>query len=189
MLDQLFIVCGEVNKRTKFFCVLCNKNFNNSTQEIMTLIFVLLSSLSFVLLMSTTQVHGKALSVNNSRCDGNKVERKSLSSETRATDMSSTVKVDEISKKLKIEYLGMTRAVASDNIFFPEEDETQNRMEVGPDAISQVNKDVVEVTTVSIPNRVIFNSPNVCNQGEKKDNKGRCRKNVVSRFDEDDDSE
>uniref|UniRef100_A0A336MNN8 CSON001743 protein n=1 Tax=Culicoides sonorensis TaxID=179676 RepID=A0A336MNN8_CULSO len=41
----------------------------------------------------------------------------------------------------------------------------------------------LETTTISIPNRVIFDSPTPCKQGETMDSKGRCRKYLQSRFD------
>lgn len=126
----------------------------------MTLIFLLFSSSLFVLMSS--EVHGKALSVNNNSCSGKHGikdhEIKSM------TEVIVTRSMKQMTKNVKL-----AREISSDTIIFPSDDSRDNDE-------NQVSD--VETTTITIPNRVIFDTPVVCNPGEKKDSKGRCRKNI-----------
>lgn len=147
----------------------------------MTLMFILLS----VLLLVSTQVHGKALSVNsknNGNSGSHKIERDDGRSTMTSDDMTSLKQSsEEIDKIMSRNLTRKQRPVTSDNIVFPSNDD-ENLEEK---EWTQTTLKPVESTTIEIPNRVIFNSPEICNPGEKKDSKGRCRKTIVSRFEED----
>lgn len=158
----------------------------------------------------STQVHGKALSVNKDTNSYHKRERSDFVMLTPKPSM------DKMNKTASRHFMRDQKPVTSDNIVFPSDDgfplsvqtttvKIPNRVVFNsPDVCNagekKDNKGVcrktvddeserlslsVETTTVDLPNRVIFNSPGVCNPGEKKDSKGRCRKTIVSRFDED----